>query len=212
MSITGRPPRLDDQTILATALGTFATRGYEALSLRQLSGELGLSHSALGQRFGTKENLYRRAIDQGFDKFLVEIQRERMLLGPTDDDLTELRSLTFAFLMASARFPELGRLMSHEGAEASARFDYFVATVMRPQILQLAELLQSLQHDGRIHPVTVRGYFFLVAHGAEAPFTLGAMSHAFDDIDGELDVSAHVAMMTDFFIRSLTRDHVVHGN
>ena len=63
---------------------------------------------------------------------------------------------------------------------------------------------RRLRADGRIRPVTTRGLFFLVGHGAEAPFTLTALSHAFDGVDGPLDPEQHADDMTDLIVRGIT--------
>ena len=50
----GRPRIRQDDEILDAALRAFASQGYDAMSLRSLNAELGLSHGTISQRFGTK--------------------------------------------------------------------------------------------------------------------------------------------------------------
>ncbi|MBU0776266.1 MAG: TetR/AcrR family transcriptional regulator, partial [Alphaproteobacteria bacterium] len=54
---------LDEDKLLALAFATFAERGYEATTLRDLSKRLGVSHNLLNVRFGRKEDLWIRAVD-----------------------------------------------------------------------------------------------------------------------------------------------------
>ena len=203
MATRGRPKLRGDDELLADVVRAFANHGYEAVSMRQLSVSLGLSHSALGQRFGTKDQLYRRAVDAEFDRFLAELARSRASRLDQDTDLAELRASIESFLETSARFPALGQLMNQEGAEPSARLDYIIETVVRPQLSLIAALLDRLIEREVIRPITTRALFFLVAHGAEAPFTLVALSAAFDHHDGPLDVAQHVSLTTDFIMRAL---------
>ena len=77
------------------------------------------------------------------------------------------------------------------------------ALVVRPQLSLIAALLDRLIEREVIRPITTRALFFLVAHGAEAPFTLVALSAAFDHHDGPLDVAQHVSLTTDFIMRAL---------
>ena len=79
---------------------------------------------------------------------------------------------------------ELGRMMNQEGLASTPRLRYIVDTVMVPLFGVVGELIARLRAADRIRPVTVRGLFFLVGHGAEAPFTLTALSEAFAVIDG----------------------------
>lgn len=204
----GRPRLHSDEVILEAALGAFATHGFYAMSVRSLNAELGLSHGSVNQRFGSKEQLYTAAIDHGFATFLADIEAEHAArsatLGPLDD-LDDLRELIRAFLVCAARRPELGRLMNQEGLHDTSRLEHIVRTVLVPVFGPISGSLQRLAAAGRIHPVSARALFFLVAHGAEAPFTLSALSRAFDDLDGPLDHEAHAEMTTDLIMRGLRR-------
>ena len=51
--------------------------------------------------------------------------------------------------------------------------------------------------------LTTRELFFLVAHGAAAPFTLRALSDRFDRIDGPLDADIYAAHMAELIVRTL---------
>jgi|GEM_PF-223280 len=203
----GRPRIRQDDEILEAALQAFAAQGYDAMSLRSLNALLGLSHGTISQRFGTKERLYFAAIDRGFATFVADIeQRRRHLLVAVDppDDLSDLRATIRAFLGAAAQRPELGRMMNQEGLVSTARLRYIVDTVIVPLLGVIGDLLARLRADGRIRPVTARGLFFLVGHGAEAPFTLTALSEVFDPLDGPLDPEQHADDMTDLLMRGIT--------
>jgi len=204
MSERGRPKILQDGEILYAALTAFAEQGYEGVSMRTLSRDLGLSHSAIGQRFATKDNLYRQSIHAEFDRFFEALGRARSHWPESLDDIDELKALIHSFLMASIEFPALGQLMNREGAEPSERLDFIVTTVIRPQIAPLLGLLERLRASNQIRPVSTRTLFFLVAHGAEAPFTLRAFSATFDETDGPLDPVAHVDETTELIMRAIT--------
>ena len=84
-----------------------------------------------------------------FDRFIEEIVRVRARRPADLDDLDELRAVIEAFLEVSARFPALGRLMNQEGAEPSARLDYVIETVVRPQLSQVTDLVDRLVADAQ---------------------------------------------------------------
>ena len=202
----GRPRIRQDDEILDAALVAFASQGYDAMSLRSLNSELGLSHGTISQRFGTKERLYYAAVDQGFAPFFEDIARRRTeaLAGEDDpDDLTDLRVTIRSFLGAAILRPELGRLMNLEGLNPSPRLDYIVERFGTPLLATVAVALARLREAGRVHPVSARALFFLVAHGAEAPYTLRALSAAFDGVDGPLDPEHHADVTCDLIMRGL---------
>ncbi len=199
----------EDKDLLASVVSAFARLGYEAVSMRGLSLSLGLSHSALGQRFGSKEELYRTAVDAEFKRFFEEVTRTRDAIPGALGDLGNLRTFMYSFLSTSARFPALGQLMNQEGAERSSRLDHILETVVRPQLHEITGLVERLIEEEVIYPVTTRALFFLMAHGAEAPFTLTALSSVFDDRDGVLDVAHHIDTTIDLLMRGLVRDRAV---
>src|SRR6476659_4160909 len=52
--------------ILDAALEAFATRGYDATSVRDLTRRLGVSHNLVHHYFRSKADLWRAAIDRSF--------------------------------------------------------------------------------------------------------------------------------------------------
>ena len=202
----GRPRLYEDGEILDLALESFASQGYDAVSVRSLNASLGLSHGTISQRFGTKERLYYAAVDHGFAEFIADVEREgRNALAMIDDpgELDELKATIIGFLRAAWRRPELGRLMNQEGQEATERLSHIVDTVLIPMMTSAGALITSLREQRVIRPITTRGLFFLVTHGAEAPFTLTALSEVFNDIDGPLDPEAHSLMVAEVLIAGL---------
>ncbi|MEI6700534.1 MAG: helix-turn-helix domain-containing protein, partial [Actinomycetota bacterium] len=145
MKERGRPKIIQDADILNAALKCFAEQGYEGMSLRTLSTDLGLSHSAVGQRFGTKDNVFRLAVTKEFQRFFSAIGAARASWPQGLEDLDELKVLVHSFLTASASFPALGQLMNREGVEPSGRLDFIFEVVILPQITPMIDLLNRLR-------------------------------------------------------------------
>ncbi|MGA2836612.1 MAG: TetR/AcrR family transcriptional regulator [Acidimicrobiales bacterium] len=207
----GRPRIRQDAEILDAALKAFASQGYEAMSLRSLNAGLGLSHGTISQRFGTKERLYLAAVDRGFAVLMEDIDsRRRHFLDVIDpaDDLADLRATIRSFLGAAQLRPELGRLMNQEGPRATVRLRHLVESAVEPMMETIGAIFLRLRADGRIRPVSARGLFFLVTQGAESPYTLSALSGAFDPFDGPLDPERHADEMTDVIMRGIAVDVV----
>ena len=59
----GRPPAFDRQTALTRAMEAFWALGFDGASIPALTGAMGISAQSLYAAFGSKDALYREAID-----------------------------------------------------------------------------------------------------------------------------------------------------
>jgi AcrR family transcriptional regulator len=204
---TGRPRAQDapatPEQILDQAFRAFATYGYDGVTVRTLNRELGVSHNLIHQRFGSKRDLWYAAVDRAFSQQVTELATA---FDPTlSDPLDQLNYAIRRFVGYSAERPELLGLMNIEARVESDRLDYiYVAPALAP----LGRLLDHLQANGRIRPISLRALFFLVAHGAAAPFTLAPLARRFDDAD-PLDprqVAEQAALTADVITSGLRLD------
>ncbi len=199
----GRPRLLDDDVILAAALSAFSDHGFDAMSLRSLNRDLGVSYGTVNQRFGSKAELFYAAVDHGFDRLFAVVESLTAAESADLDELESLRLNVRSFLNASVVRPELLRLMNVEGLANTDRLDHIWTRHIEPRIAPLHVLLQSLAAAGAIQPVATRSFFFALTHGATAPYTLTALSRRFDDLDGALDPAEHARLMADLLIDGL---------
>lgn len=173
------PAALDE--ILGAALRAFATHGYEGVSVRTLNRELGVSHNLIHQRFGSKQGLWYAAVDRAFSQQVTELATG---FDPTlADPLDQLNHAIRRFVRYSAERPELLGLMNIEARVDSERLDYIYENYIAPALAPLGRLLDHLHENGRIRPISLRALFFLIAHGAAAPFTLAPLARHFDNAD-----------------------------
>src|SRR5882757_1736440 len=88
----GRPrsgQELDVAQLLQGALEAFAEKGYDGMSVRELSRRLGVSHALLTARFGSKEGLWFAAMEHTLAQ--VEHAWREVADSPGLDDLEALR-------------------------------------------------------------------------------------------------------------------------
>lgn len=197
----GRPPLLSDEIILGKALSMFAAAGYEAMSVRALNAELGLSHETVSKRFGPKSELYRAAVTYGAERFIADFDRE-LAAGGAVDGLARLRATVRAFMIATARHPALGDLLHHHSIGEEQRMTIVGETGLADRIVDTVSLLGHLHDAGAIRETRIRELWFL-AHGAAAPLHFRAVSELFDPFDGPLDDDEHIGRMTDAVMRTM---------
>jgi TetR/AcrR family transcriptional regulator len=73
--------------------------------------------------------------------------------------------------------------MNIEARVDSERLDYIYDNYIAPALAPLGRLLDHLHKHARIRPISQRTLFFLIAHGAAAPFTLAPLARHFDNTD-----------------------------
>lgn len=177
----GRPKAgnaVDASAILDAALQAFARSGFDGVAVRTLNAELGVSHSLINQRFGSKLELWRAAVDHGFGRL---VGRMEGVFDPTiSDPLEQLRLAVRTFVMFSADHPELLALMDIEARQDTDRLSYIYDTYIAPMHGGVGRLLEYLIAEGRIRRIPLRTFHFLIAHGAVAPFTLVPLAEHFD--------------------------------
>jgi TetR/AcrR family transcriptional regulator len=207
---TGRPKAQDApatlEQILDAAFRAFATYGYDGVSVRTLNRELGVSHNLIHQRFGSKQRLWYAAVDRAFGQQITELATA---FDPTlTDPLDQLNHTIRRFVHYSAERPELLGLMNIEGRIVSERLDYIYDNYIAPALAPLGRLLEHLHSELRIRPISLRALFFLIAHGAAAPFTLAPLARHFDNTDPfhPDQIAAHAALTADVITGGLRLD------
>src|SRR5882757_3030260 len=109
----GRPPadaslpELDE--VLQRGLEAFAELGYEAVSVRQLNERLGVGHTFLHDRYGSKEAFWKAVVEHAISQVTAEVSAA-LKEEETSDDLARLIASVRAFHQAAARRPQLSRL------------------------------------------------------------------------------------------------------
>ncbi|MFG1667779.1 TetR/AcrR family transcriptional regulator [Streptomyces sp. Y7] len=173
----GRPPKDADpapmEDVLQAALHSFATHGFNGVSVRTLNRELGVSHNLLHQRYGSKEAVWRAAVDWGFGRLVAR------LLAADDEaapPLERLRAFIRTFVEVAADHPELLRLMNIEGAEAGERLDYIAEHYIEPQIARFEGLWSELAERGEVKPVPPEVIYFLITSGGGSMFAGRALT------------------------------------
>jgi len=201
----GRPRIHENDVLLEAAFKAFAADGYEGMSVRTVALELGLSHGALNRRFGSKWDIFEAAISHGFANMIGAMAAERATRPAAADDLAEVRELIRSFMVVNETRPEFCQLMNMEGLRRTPQLEVILRRGLDTLVPGFSALLRRLEAAGMIYPISMRAMFFLVAHGAEAAFSLTGISSYFDDLDGPLDAQAHIEAMTDLIMRGITR-------
>ncbi len=171
----GRPPGADaDATrtaILEGALEAFASAGYDAVSVRELTRRLGVSHNLAHHYFGSKQKLWHAVLDYAIGEQIGDViqQLERGL----DEQADPFESLAVSIRLVVtlfARLPSLPRLLTLESAWAGERLDYVFDRYLDPFFRVAERLRQRVEQAGGEH-VDLRSFALVVLTACGSLFT-----------------------------------------
>lgn len=162
----GRPladASVGPDVILRAARRTFAKRGYDATSVREVARELGIDAALIAHHFGTKETLWLAVVEQ-----IVE------LAEPMFDALRALRTSSLPQHERVRRAlelcvdhelaePDIGMFFSTAATEEGGRLDRLQERIVRPYHDAMLPLLTEAVEAGAIRPVDPNILFFMIA-------------------------------------------------
>lgn len=189
--------------MLDVAFRTFADRGYEGTTLREIAKELGVSHNLINVRFGTKENLWRRAVDARVARIAPPLFDAFDAAGL--DEEARLRELMLRFCRWAAENGDFAALSHAEGRRATWRNDYIVDVYIQPFKRRLDALLAAVSAKRAVHPISSSALLALLVQGVGFYFASVPMLERLG-VDAEISpeqVDQQVATCADFLLHGL---------
>lgn len=173
----GRPAKdaepAPEEDVLRAALHSFAVHGFNGVSVRTLNKELGVSHNLLYQRYGTKDDIWRAAVDWGFGRIVARLEAADDRTAPP---LERLRSIIRAFVLVSAEHPDLMRLINVEGGERSDRLEYLTERLLEPETDRIRRIWRAAVERGEAKDVPFETVFFMITSGGGEMFASRALT------------------------------------
>jgi AcrR family transcriptional regulator len=143
----GRPGH-SRESLLAVAVAAFNERGYEATSMEELAGRLGITKSAIYHHVPRKDELLRLALDRALNGLFAVTREPGATSGPAIDRLEHVVRGSVRVLVAELPFVTLLlRVRGNSDVERAAlerrrEFDRIVSDLVRA-----AELDGSVRTD-----------------------------------------------------------------
>lgn len=119
--------------LIRAAVAVFATVGYEGASVRDIERRAGVSRGLVAHHFGTKDVLWRTAVDWLMQRFHDEMGRVADLLRDVSP-AERGRVLLKVFVRFTSQHPELTRILMLSGTDRSARMRWLVDQYSRRNI------------------------------------------------------------------------------
>lgn len=201
----GRPRGTDGpdlkRALLRAAIDLFAERGFEGVSLSQIASKVDADVGLTRYYFGSKASLWNAAMNHLSECFVSDLSKANQF---EDGSKTEaLKALIKAFVIASARWPQVSRVIVFDGDKSDARGAFIKNQLVAPFYFLLSDLIEQAKAEGAIADVSTRTVFFMITHGGSFPMALPALTNAFpgDDIGSEAGLAAHADAIVDLIFK-----------
>ncbi len=160
----GRTRTIDDEGILRRAREVFRAGGHAA-STREVARAVGISQAVLYQRFGSKEELFARAMHPD----PPDLERLLGAYPPADvrADLVRIAERLAGYL--GELMPTLIHVLAHPGLSRERVLAVHESLAFRPLLAALAERFRRLAADGlvrAVEPDAAARTFLAVVHAA----------------------------------------------
>ena len=133
-------------SILQAALETFAERGFEGASIRDIAAKVGVNHALIKYHFEDKESLWKAAVE-----FLFTRLDEEMTVDPqSEKDLSELdkvKSFIRRYVHYCAQHPEHARIMVQASVRDDERLEWATRFIRRSHMSGMSDLKARIR-DG----------------------------------------------------------------
>jgi AcrR family transcriptional regulator len=133
------------ELILTAAMQLFSSFGYDGTNFRQITERSGAARSLVLYHFKSKEELWRRAVEEIARRF-NELIEPRLHMPADISDKERSRRAMRAFIETLIAVPEYGQVMLREGCTQSPRLDWIVANFAPPLALNVRFQNKSVDH------------------------------------------------------------------
>ena len=141
--------------ILDAALRIFARDGYDGASIPAIAKAASIGHPLVHYHFGSKDNLWRAAVDYAFG----DLSRSMAVLEEAAGGLEPVEALKMlcrGFAQFTARHPLHMLIILNELRAGGERFEWLVERYLRPLHARLDRVIDAAVATGRIRPVPAR--------------------------------------------------------
>ncbi|MBQ5950183.1 TetR family transcriptional regulator C-terminal domain-containing protein [Massilia sp. ST3] len=162
-----------EAAILAAATRLFAERGFEGASIATVAEQAGISKQNLLYYFPTKQDLYRRVLDDVLDDWLARMAHLAEAEGAPGE---VLRAYVAAKLRFSREQPYASRVYAMEVIGGAKFYGDQIRARVVPLLRRDIEVFERWIRDGRIAPV----------NATHLLFALWAMTQSYADFSAQM--------------------------
>ncbi|MGP1354468.1 MAG: TetR/AcrR family transcriptional regulator [Parasphingopyxis sp.] len=193
--------------ILDVALTTFAAKGFEGATLRDIAAEADVNHALIKYHFNSKDNLWKEAV-----RFLFERMHEELAVDAKEEaklsELDRLKNAIRRYVRYCARHPEHARIMVQESIRDGKRLDWAVENFIGPQHADARPAFLRHMREGLWPDVQDISISYILVAASQMIFVLAPEIRRLYGVDtlSEEVVDAHAEAMIELFFNHKVED------
>jgi len=133
------------EAILDAAVTLFARLGFEGASFSEITELCGAKRPLILYHYGTKEELWRLAVESVSRRFDEEM-KARLVLDEDAPDEAKMRASMGAFIDTLIAVPEFGQILLREGTTPGPRLDWIARNFAPPVTQTIRFKDKALEH------------------------------------------------------------------
>lgn len=158
------------ERLVQAAVTLFAQHGFDAVSTGAIAKAAGLTQSMVHYHFGTKEKLWKAAIEH-----IMHVRGARFSINMEDlrdvDPLSRLKIIVRRFVSANAADPDLTRILIHEAMKSSARLKWLARHYMASGYRAFDDAIEAAMDSGAIRRLPVSDVTNIIVGACALTFT-----------------------------------------
>ncbi len=193
--------------ILEAALDLFSERSFDGATTRVIAERAGVTQPLLNYHFAGKEELWRAAVADLFDRLRASMQ-ERISGLRGVDEITVAKLMVRHFVEFSAGNPQLHRIIMQESKQPGPRLDWLVDTHVRPLYEDAIALFDRLAARGELAPIAPAHLYYLLTGAGATVFVMAPECERLTGVNPFAPefVSAHADLVVDLLVRAVTKE------
>lgn len=186
--------------LLQSAVALFAQHGFDAVSTGAVATAAGLTQSMVHYHFGTKEKLWKAAVE-----YLMLVRGNMFSLNMEDlrdvDPLARLKIMLRRFISANAADSNLTRILIHEGMNDSPRLKWLAKRFMLRGYETFNAAIEEAIKSGAVRRLPARDVTNIIVGACVLTF---ALSRLLKEVYGEEPTSPEaVSSLSDTLLEVL---------
>ncbi|MXN77026.1 TetR family transcriptional regulator [Burkholderia sp. 4701] len=197
----GRPlpgESVGPDVILRAARSTFAKRGYDATSVREIARELGVDAALIAHHFGSKVTLWNAVVDQ-----IAELMAplfaavDALRVSPLTYRARVERAVALGVDTVFAE-PDIGMFFSTAATEEGERYDRLMVLLVRPYYAVTMRLLNDAAEAGEIQATDPGLLFFMIENAIGTTVSYSHLMREFTTLPARPDAFKQAVLETAF--------------